>query len=222
MGTDESTLIEILCPQSNEEVLKLVGIYEELYDRPLAEHLCTETDGNFRRLLALIITGARDPMGTVDEDKAKDQAQALFEAGEGKWGTDEEVFYKILAHASFDQLKLIFDEYKNLSGMTIEQALKHELSGELLEAMNGIVECVQSPAAFFAMRLHNTMDGMGTNDPALIRIIVSRSEIDLQTIKEEFERIYNRTLLNAVEVSLNYNICVKFKCLICFSFSFIF
>lgn len=63
------------------------------------------------------------------------------------------------------------------------------------------VECVQSPAAFFANRLYKAMNGAGTDDATLIRIIVSRSEIDLETIKQEFERIYNRTLNSAVVVS---------------------
>lgn len=62
------------------------------------------------------------------------------------------------------------------------------------------VECVQSPAAFFAKCLYRAMKGMGTNDRTLIRIIVSRSEIDLNDIKREFERIYDRTLLSAVKV----------------------
>lgn len=64
------------------------------------------------------------------------------------------------------------------------------------------VECVQSPAAFFAKCLYRAMKGTGTNDRTLIRIIVSRSEIDLNDIKREFERIYDRTLLSAVKVSL--------------------
>lgn len=65
------------------------------------------------------------------------------------------------------------------------------------------VECVQSPSAFFAKCLYRAMEGAGTNDTALIRIVVSRSEIDLNDIKREFERIYDRTLLSAIRVSKN-------------------
>ncbi|XP_037936913.1 annexin B10 isoform X2 [Teleopsis dalmanni] len=198
VGTNESTLVEILCTKSNEEMHEIVAAYEDKYDRPLAEQMCSETSGYFRRLLTLIITGVRDPIGVVDADKAKNLASELYEAGEAKFGTDEEVFNRIMAHSSFAQLRLIFEEYKELSGQTIEQAIKHEMDGEMHEAMMAIVECVQSPAAFFANRLYNAMDGMGTDDETLMRIIVCRSEIDLGTIKDEFERIYNRTLFSAV------------------------
>lgn len=62
------------------------------------------------------------------------------------------------------------------------------------------MECVQSPAAFFAKCLHTAVDGAGTDDATLIRIIVGRSEFDLGNIKTEYERIYNRTLLSAIKV----------------------
>ncbi|KAJ9601463.1 hypothetical protein L9F63_000380, partial [Diploptera punctata] len=200
MGTDEHTLIEILCSKSNKEVKDIVEAYERLYDRPLAEHMCSETSGDFRRFLTLIVTGVRDDY-SVDPDRARESAEQLHAAGELKVGTDEEVFNRIMAHESFPQLKLIFEEYKNVSGRTIEQALEEEISGELLEGMLAVVECVQSPPAFFANRLHKSMAGGGTDDVTLIRIIVSRSEIDLGSIKQEYERIYDKTLESAVRAS---------------------
>lgn len=61
-------------------------------------------------------------------------------AGEGKLGTNEEVFNKILAHESYEQLRLVFDEYKNVSGRTLEQAIKDELGGPLHDAMMAVGE----------------------------------------------------------------------------------
>lgn len=65
-----------------------------------------------------------------------------------------------------------------------------------------VVECVQSPGAFFANRLYNAMNGAGTDDATLIRVIVSRCEIDLETVKKEFERIYDRTLFSCITVNI--------------------
>ncbi|XP_043462451.1 annexin B10 [Leptopilina heterotoma] len=199
IGTEEETLVEILCSRDNNEVKEIVDAYERLYDRPLAEHLCSETSGDFRRLLTLIVTGVRNAQTEVHPERARETAEMLYNAGEGKLGTDEEIFNKILAHECFGQLKLIFEAYKDVSGRTIEQALNDEISGELKDAMLAIVECVQSPPAFFAKKLRKAMEGAGTDDQTLIRIIVSRSEIDLGNIKEEYERLFDKTLESSVK-----------------------
>ncbi|GBP85379.1 Annexin B10, partial [Eumeta japonica] len=199
LGTDEHTLIEILCTRTKKEIAAIVETYERLYNRPLAEHMCSETSGDFRRLLTLIVTGARDDEAGVDPARAREDAQQLYDAGEAKWGTDEEIFNKILAHDSFAQLRLVFEEYKNISGHTIEQAIKAELDGELKEALSAIVECVECAAAWFARRLRHAMQGLGTDDRTLIRVVVSRAEVDLGAIKREYERLYDKTLSSEIK-----------------------
>ncbi|KAF5288083.1 hypothetical protein FQR65_LT12133 [Abscondita terminalis] len=215
-GTDEDTLIEILCSRNNDEIRDLVDTYEQsMCEIFVSLSNCffsvRQTSGRtdvqrniwrFTKIVDVHSYGTRDNGDEIDGDRAREQAEELYNAGEGSWGTEESAFSKILGHENFNQLRQIFEEYKNISGNTIEQALRHEINGDYLKALLAIVECVQSPPAYFAKRLYDAMIGAGTDDETLIRIIVSRSEIDLGSIKEEFERIYDKTLESMIAVRI--------------------
>jgi hypothetical protein len=193
-GTTESTLIEIMCSRNNDELKAIKDAYKKLYKKDLAKELQSETSGYFKRLLFSLAQAARNEGDDVDTDAAKADAQALLEAGEKSWGTDESRFNVVLASRSFAQLENIFREYCEISKKDIEKVIKSEMSGDIQDGMLAIVKCAQCKPSFFAERLYKTMKGAGTNDKALIRLMVSRSEVDMVEIKAAFEMKYGQTL----------------------------
>ncbi|XP_057314815.1 annexin-B12-like [Hydractinia symbiolongicarpus] len=198
LGTDEAALIEVLCTRTNKQIQAASHAYKRLYRKDLEKEIHGETSGHFRRLLVSLVQGSRLENQPLDHRKAAEDAQALYQAGEARWGTDESRFNVILATRSFPQLRLTFEEYRKISKRTLQQAISSEMSGDLKDGMKAVVKCASDRAAFFAERLHWSMKGLGTDDKTLIRIMVSRSEIDMVQIKAQFQKMYGKTLASFI------------------------
>ncbi|XP_075297733.1 annexin A6 isoform X3 [Opisthocomus hoazin] len=199
IGTDEKCLIEILASRTNQEIHNLVAAYKDAYERDLEADIVGDTSGHFKKMLVVLLQGTREEDDVVSEDLVEQDAKDLLEAGEMKWGTDEAQFIYILGRRSKQHLRLVFDEYLKISGKPIERSIRGELSGDFEKLMLAVVKCVRSTAEYFAERLHKAMKGLGTRDNTLIRIMVSRSEIDMLDIREVFRTKYEKSLYNMIK-----------------------
>ncbi|XP_022057547.1 annexin A11a isoform X1 [Acanthochromis polyacanthus] len=193
-GTDEACLIEILSSRSNAEIKEINRIYKQEYKKSLEDAISGDTSGHFRRLLISLSQGNRDERETVDISLAKQDAQALYAAGENKLGTDESKFNAILCARSKPHLRAVFMEYQKMCGRDIEKSIGREMSGDLESGMLAVVKCIKNTPAYFAERLYKAMRGAGTKDRTLIRIMVSRSEVDMLDIRQEYVKNYGKSL----------------------------
>jgi len=198
-GTNEACLIEILATRTNKQIADLKAAYKTKYSRDLEKDLMSETSGHFRRLLVSLSTGNRMENVPIDPAKARQDATELYQAGEKQLGTDESKFNQILCSQSYEQLRLVFQEYQNIAHKSLEQSVKSEMSGDLESGMVAVVRAVQNTQAYFASRLYNSMKGAGTKDNTLIRIVASRCEVDMVQIKQEFQKIYGKPLESFIE-----------------------
>jgi len=137
LGTDEGCLIEILVTRERDHLKEVKRAFAEMYEgRDLEKDIISETSGHFQRLLVALCTANRPVHGApIDQRKCHEDAQALYKAGEGRWGTDESKFNAVLCARSVPQLRCIFDEYDKISKNTIERAIEKEMSGNLKTGM---------------------------------------------------------------------------------------
>ena len=63
------------------------------------------------------------------------------------------------------------------------------------------VQYSRDKASYFASRFYTSIKGAGTDDRNLMRLTVSRCEIDLGNIKEAYQRLHGESLSSAVAVS---------------------
>lgn len=196
-GTDEKVLVEILSSRTPQQVKEIVAAYRQEYDDDLEEDVCGDTSGHFKRLLVILLQANRQR--GVQEGNIESDAQALFKAGEQKFGTDEQLFVTVLGNRSPEHLRRVFDAYMKMTGYEMEESIKRETSGSLKDLLLAVVKCARSVPAYFAETLYYAMKGVGTDDDTLIRVMVSRSEVDLMDIRTEFRRMFACSLFSMIK-----------------------
>ena len=199
LGTDEDTLIEILCTRPNWYIQRLHVKYREIYNKELVSDLMNDLSGDLKKVLLSIVQGARSENMAPNEIVMKNKAEELYKAGEARLGTDESVFYKILTTSSPAEIAAIAFEYEKLSKNNLLTAIEKEFSGDMKKTLKTIIYAIINPSEYFATRVYKAVKGLGTDNKLLIRILVTRDEIDMPQIKDAYKRLYGKDMVQAVK-----------------------
>jgi len=200
LGTDEDTIIEIIATRPGYVIKQIIEKYPVLIEgRNLIDDIKNDTSGSFRRLLISLLQGSRSDNTNPDIEECEKIAKELYEAGEKKWGTDDSVFNRIFALKSPIEIACISRAYHKLTGHTILQAINTEFSGDIKKLLTAVIYAVISPSEFFATKVNKAVKGLGTNDKLLIRILVSRNEIDMQYIKQYYKQLFKKDMIEDIK-----------------------
>ncbi|KAF5406026.1 Annexin [Paragonimus heterotremus] len=162
-GTDEDTVIDILGHRTLKQRLAIRDHYKATFGEDLIDKLTGELTGNFEELVQMLLG-----------DSATTKAKALYKAMAGG-GTKESVIIEILCTAN--------------PSRTLESDVKEDLGGDferLAVALLQVLTCLNRIEAY-ANLLKEAMNGLGTTDSTLMRIIATRCEVDLGNISQLFE-----------------------------------
>lgn len=224
LGTNEHMLTQIICTLSNDEVLYLRQVFQKEYGKDLVKEVINETSGEYQKVLVACLEGRRQgysydqqkdwytkgPSEHVDQAGAQMAAKELLNAGIGTKGTDESAFIRIICTSGPSQLRAIVEDYTKIAKEDLFKSIDKEMSGDLAKSLKAVILSQINKPAYFAQLLHDAMKGLGTKDTTLIRVIVTRAEVDLQEIKREFQLETGKSLRSFIEgdISGDYKVAI--------------
>ena len=208
IGTNENTLIEILSTRDKEHIEKMKLRYKEIYPgRDMVLDIKKDTSGSFWKVLSTLLESNRDDDENkiIDKERCKEDAKNLYQAGQTKTN-HVEIFTEIFTKRTKYELIEIGRIYHQISKNSILQDIQNLFSGDTKNALEGIIYGILSPSEYFAKILYKSMKGLGTSDTTLIRVMISRNEIDMPQIKQYYRNLYNKDLINDIkgDTSGNY------------------
>uniref|UniRef100_A0AAQ5Y478 Annexin n=1 Tax=Amphiprion ocellaris TaxID=80972 RepID=A0AAQ5Y478_AMPOC len=175
LGTDEETLIEILCSRSNDELVEIKKVYKEMFKKELEKDVAGDTSGNFAKLLLALVQVRSDPSAMVDYEKIDQDARLV-------------IFV----------CRLVFQRYKSYSPYDMQESIMKEVKGDLQRSFLVLVQCFENKQLFFAKRLNEAMKSKGAKEKIVTRIIVSRCEVDLKKICSEYKANFGQSLQQTI------------------------
>lgn len=133
-------------------------------------------------------------MDAEDFDPETD-AKVLRKAMKGM-GTDEKKIIGVCGYRSSAQLVQVKEKYNAAFGRDLIKDLKSELKGDLEDA---IVCRFHTRFEMDAWFCYKAMKGAGTDEKALIDILCTKSNDEMEEIKKSYEIMYDKTLVKAVK-----------------------
>lgn len=200
LGTKERIIWPIVCGRSNEEITKLRETYFSLYDRDLGVDLSGELGGDFERLIFHCLQGSEMEL---DEDyhtdeQAEEDCQAFYEAGQGRWGTDEKSLFKIIANSPPEYLEKVNELYVEKYECTLLNALKRELGGDVEK---GAMQAVGVKLKFdetIAELIKSTCKGFGTDELGLTCCVVRYLSV-MPSVNEKHAELFEKTVQDRIQ-----------------------
>lgn len=127
----------MLLGRSNAEINLLKTVYTELYNEDLVAVLGSylsgyvSGDGDLKTVVLMALRGEVEEFDAAvyTPAKASADADALYKAGEGKWGTDEDTFVGIVLKSPPQHLVNIDAAYAAKFKSSVLHAVKEEFSG---------------------------------------------------------------------------------------------
>lgn len=196
LGTQEGAILDCIAFTSNTDLAAVQEEYQRKYKHTLEEAISDDTSGYFKQLCMKILQSKRDESTVVDTAKATSLADELYQAGEGRWGTDSKHFLELFTTTSKAQLEEVDKVYGEKYGNTLLNVIKKSSMGDF---KRGLQAMMLSKNEWWVKRFHKSVRLLGTDNATLVRGLVLCSREELACINRLYHDEYEITLREAVK-----------------------
>jgi annexin A7/11 len=194
MGTDENHLIEIICMRSPAELAATADIYRTRYGKDMHVHVKSDCGGDLGQALSNLIKNAVNNEGkempSPPPEQIEEDVQALYDAGQGKIGTDEGKFVDILTNNNREYCFALGEAYAQAHGKRLDLVIKSEMGGYLKQCLQ---YRVRPAGEILAEKINDALDGINNND-RVIRLVVTNKHSYLPEANVHFLSKFGKTL----------------------------
>lgn len=132
------------------------------------------------------------------KEKAKEDAEAIYKKGQGKWfGTDEKSIFKILCASPPEHIQQISDEYADKYGYTLFKAMEKELSGNVRDGTVFLLGMKMKPFETIAKLIKTACAGIGT-DELLLTCCIIRYQMVMKDVMSAHIELFGKSVHDRV------------------------
>ena len=128
IGSDKDAITEIICFRTFDRLNKVKEKFKEKYGKELVSELKGETSGEYQKAIMIMLDKERSKNSSPDLENCKRIAEELYKNGEGKLGTNEEVFINYFTSLSGEELALVGKEYHKNYKRNLVECIESEFS----------------------------------------------------------------------------------------------
>ena len=198
-GTDEDTLTEIIATRAPHTFTQLKTEYQSAYNETLKQAIEGDTSGDYLQLLLALIEGGRNDNAYPNETACSSMCELLHSKADTK---EKECFMKVLVMYSPAEVAMIARMYMKKYKQSLKDVVEKVYKGDAKLLVGTLVESLVNPSRYFATRIRKAIDCFSVKSKILIRVIVSRHEIDMQQIKRWYKRMYKSDMVDDIKKKL--------------------
>jgi len=193
-------LIEVACASSPDHLVAVRKAYRAAYSASLEEDVaaCPLYKDPLKQFLVRLVSSYRYSGELVDDELARAEAAELHDAVVARKQTLHGDVARIVGSRSKPQLKATFERFRQEHGRAIDDVLEERRGDQLAAMLKTAVWCLACPEKHFAEVIRSSIVGLGTDEESLTRAIVSRAEVDMKKVKEEYKARYRKTVTSDV------------------------